>query len=69
MPTKNEVKEIERVFGKNIWEVDELSIPTYIRTRDSQRIQNALEAGRKIGRKIVEGWGFLGFSESWKESE
>jgi len=34
MPTKNEVKQIERVFKKPIAEVEYLDIPTYIRVRD-----------------------------------
>ena len=32
--TKQEIKEIERVIGKSIKEIDKLSIPTYIRERD-----------------------------------
>ena len=32
--TKDEVKQIERVFQKPISEVDKLDIPTFIRNRD-----------------------------------
>ena len=33
--TKNEIKHIERVFGKPISQIRELDIPTFIRNRDN----------------------------------
>lgn len=38
MPTKNEIKHIERVFQKPISEIDEIDIPTYIRQRDEKKM-------------------------------
>ena len=38
MPTKEEVKEIERVFQKPISEISENNIPTYIRNREREEL-------------------------------
>lgn len=43
MPTKDEIKEIERVIGKPISEIDELSIPTFIRNQDAEKEQFLVE--------------------------
>jgi len=68
--TLQETLDTIRVCGE---EYEQSDIPAFIRRREENRIPKSLKAGKKIGRRIfkrmVSGFNFLGFSPYGKESE
>ena len=58
MITKQEQKQIERVFKKPISEIEELSIPTYIRNRENT--ETLEEEAERIKSEIA-------YEEDWDE--
>lgn len=54
MPTKSEIKQIERVFKKPISKVEEIDIPSYIKQRKEKEFNSEMNLINELERRAEE---------------